>query len=350
MPAVLPSPSPASPRRAADAPAGGSASRVRALLADAAAHYSATLRASPRAVSYLRSRGIGGAVAAKFGLGYALPSWQGLSSVLRPYDRPTAQASGLLAQSADSPSARGGRLFDRFRDRIMFPIRDLSGSVVGFGGRCLDGSDPKYMNSPEGELFSKRDLLYGLFEAHASIRNSGRAVVVEGYLDVLTLVQAGFEPVVATLGTACSASHVAQLAGMCQEVVFCFDGDSAGLRAAERAFLTALPFLDSCSFRFLLLPGSHDPDSFVREQGGDAFVKLLDDALSVDEFGLLLAGSGCDLSVLEDRSRLVVRLGAFWRACADAGVRGRFLAHAVDVSGLPETDVLELWEVGADVR
>lgn len=343
MSAVLPSPSPAATRRAADAPALGSASRVRALLADAAAHYSAALRASPRAVSYLRSRGIGGAVAARFGLGYALPSWQGLSSVLRPYDRPTAQASGLLVQSADSPSARGGRLFDRFRDRVMFPIRDLSGSVVGFGGRCLDGSDPKYMNSPESELFKKRDLLYGLFEADASIRSAGRAVVVEGYLDVLTLAQAGFESVVATLGTACSASHVSQLAGMCREVVFCFDGDPAGLRAAEKAFLTVLPSLGSCSFRFMLLPGPHDPDSLVREQGLDSFLTLLDGSLSVSDFAFVLAASGCDLGSAEGRARLAHRLGEFWRVCPDEQVQGAFLEKAADVLGLPALDVLGLW-------
>ncbi|UNK04272.1 toprim domain-containing protein (plasmid) [Ralstonia insidiosa] len=184
-------------------------SRVRALLDDAAAHYRATLREAPRAVAYLRKRGITGAGAARYGIGFAAPGWHELDAILAQHDLATIEASGLqVFKDGEQP-----RRFDRFRDRIMFPIRDVSGQIRGFGGRILVESDtaPKYMNSPEGPTFKKRELLYGLYEAQAAIEAEDMALVVEGYLDVVSLAQAGFLPVVGSLGTACTADQIGAL-------------------------------------------------------------------------------------------------------------------------------------------
>ncbi len=180
---------------------------VHSLLADAAAHYQRSLRSSRAAVAYLNSRGISGRIASRFGVGYAPTAWAGLAPVLFDYDASTVQASGLQV-SKPGPTSRP---FDRFRDRIMFPVRDLSGAVTGFGGRVLkdvpDSVQPKYLNSPEGPCFQKRDLLYGLFEAQDAIRQEGVAFVVEGFLDVLSMSQAGILPTVATMGSAFTPDH-----------------------------------------------------------------------------------------------------------------------------------------------
>ncbi|MEO5845908.1 MAG: DNA primase, partial [Caldimonas sp.] len=188
------------------------------VLARAAEGYRRQLKSSDRAISYLKSRGLSGEVAARFGLGYASDGWRGLASVFSSYDDPLLEESGLVIASADEARAdeapdtgAGKKRYDRFRDRIMFPIRSVQGSVIGFGGRVLDRGEPKYLNSPETPVFSKGRELYGLFEARTAIRQRGHALVVEGYMDVVALAQAGFENAVATLGTACTAEHVQKL-------------------------------------------------------------------------------------------------------------------------------------------
>jgi DNA primase catalytic core len=248
------------------------------VLARAAAGYRRQLKASERAVAYLKGRGLSGEIAARFGLGYATDSWRGLASVFPNYDDPSLEESGLVIAQGDeggrneSDGPPSGKRYDRFRDRIMFPIRSVQGSVIGFGGRVLDRGEPKYLNSPETPVFSKGRELYGLFEARTAIRQRGYALVVEGYMDVVALAQAGFENAVATLGTACTAEHVHKLAKFTDAIVFSFDGDAAGRRAAARALEASLPHAgDTRTFRFLFLPPEHDPDSFVRELGAPAF-------------------------------------------------------------------------------
>ncbi|HSQ72432.1 MAG TPA: DNA primase, partial [Rubrivivax sp.] len=214
-----------------------------AVLTRAAEYYRGQLRAHPRAIAYLKQRGLTGAVAARFGLGYAPPGWRTLAGVFPDYDDPALEEAGLVRQREAEDDAPGGQHGDRtdhgrydwFRDRIMFPIRGVAGEVIGFGGRVLDDSKPKYINSPETPVFSKGRELYGLFEARQALREKGCALVVEGYMDVVALAQAGFPNAVATLGTACTAEHVQKLFRFTDTVVFSFDGDAAGRRAAARA-------------------------------------------------------------------------------------------------------------------
>ena len=238
------------------------------VLARAADGYRRQLKASDRAIAYLKGRGLSGEVAARFGLGYASDGWRGLASVFPSYDDPLLEESGLViaqpdeARPGDVAEAPSGKRYDRFRDRIMFPIRSVQGAVIGFGGRVLDRGEPKYLNSPETPVFSKGRELYGLFEARTAIRQRGHALVVEGYMDVVALAQAGFENAVATLGTACTAEHVQKLVRFTDSVVFSFDGDAAGRRAAGRALEASLAHaVDTRTFRFLFLPAEHDPDS-----------------------------------------------------------------------------------------
>ncbi len=212
------------------------------VLGRAAAFYRAQLKASPEAIAYLKRRGLTGAVAARFGLGYAPPGWKTLAGVFPSYDDPLLEEAGLVrrreadGEPADEAPDRGR--YDWFRHRVMFPIRGSDGQVIGFGGRVLDDSKPKYMNSPETAVFSKGRELYGLFEARQALRDQGFVLVVEGYMDVVALAQWGFGNAVATLGTACTAEHVQKLFRHTDHVVFSFDGDAAGRRAACRPSTT----------------------------------------------------------------------------------------------------------------
>ncbi|MDQ6684411.1 MAG: DNA primase, partial [Pseudomonadota bacterium] len=252
------------------------------VLAKAALHFRKQLKASPRAIAYLKSRGLDGEIAARFELGYAPEGWRALASVFPSYDDPLLQESGLVIEAAedraDGPGDPGAakKRYDRFRDRVMFPIRSVAGDVIAFGGRVLDSGEPKYLNSPETAVFVKGRELYGLFEARTALRQRGYALVVEGYMDVVALAQSGFGNAVATLGTACTAEHVKKLMRFTDAVVFSFDGDAAGRRAAGRALEAALPHAtDTRSFRFLFLPPEHDPDSYVRDLGAEAFERAI---------------------------------------------------------------------------
>jgi DNA primase len=184
-------------------------------------------------VAYLKKRGLTGAIAARFGMGYAAEGWRTLAGVFPHYEDPLLSECGLVIVSGDDAEAQ--KRYDRFRDRIMFPIRSVRGEVVGFGGRVLDVGEPKYLNSPETPVFHKGQELYGLFEARQGLRAKGYALVVEGYMDVVALAQWGYPNAVATLGTACTAEHVAKLFRFTESVIFSFDGDAAGRRAAGRA-------------------------------------------------------------------------------------------------------------------
>ncbi len=274
------------------------------VLSKAEAHYRRTLKASPRAIDYLKRRGLTGTIAARFGLGYAPEGWRGLASVFPNYDDPLLVEAGLVIVQGDDPADQ--KRYDRFRDRIMFPIRSVRGEVIGFGGRVLDSGEPKYLNSPETPVFHKGQELYGLFEARQAIRERGHVLVVEGYMDVVALAQSGFGNAVATLGTACTAEHVAKLFRFTDSVVFSFDGDSAGRRAAARALEAALPHAtDMRTIRFLFLPPEHDPDSYVREIGPDAFEQALSQAVPLSVQLVHHAATDCDLDTAEGRSRML---------------------------------------------
>ena len=202
-----------------------------------------------------------------------------------------------------------GKRYDRFRERIMFPIRNPRGQVIGFGGRVLGQGEPKYLNSPEGPLFSKGHELYGLFEAREGIRTSGRVLVVEGYMDVVMLHQHGCHYAVATLGTATTAMHLGKLLRLADRVVFSFDGDAAGRRAAWRALENALPLLsDTKQLDFLFLPPEHDPDSFVRAEGLEAFEACVRDALPLSSFLLKELAQRADITTPEGRARMQAEL------------------------------------------
>lgn len=256
-------------------------SQHQRILDTAHAHYQNSLKASPAAISYLKKRGLSGQVAARFGLGWTGGDRRGLASVFPNYEDPLLVESGLVIEADD------GRRYDRFRERIMFPIRNTRGNIIGFGGRLIAQGEPKYLNSPETALFSKGRELYGLWEARTAVRTENCVVVVEGYMDVVGLAQQGVENAVATLGTATTPEHVQKLLRLSNKVVFSFDGDKAGRRAAWRALQVCLPLLrDDASIRFLFLPQEHDPDSYVREFGAEAFRAALAEADPLSRFML----------------------------------------------------------------
>jgi len=249
-------------------------------LQQAANYYKTELKKSPRAIDYLKARGLSGQVAAKFQIGYAPAGWQNLQTVFPQYDAEPLETAGLVVQNEQ------GRRYDRFRDRIMFPIHNQKGEVIGFGGRVINPEDsPKYYNSPETPVFQKGHELYGLFMARRAIRDAGRVLVVEGYMDVVALAQYDIEYAVAALGTATTPFHIAKLMRQTDEIVFSFDGDKAGRTAAWRAVMNALPAIkDGVKLRFLFLPAEHDPDSFVREFGKEAFEAEMDKAMPLSQY------------------------------------------------------------------
>ena len=252
---------------------------LSALLLTAAQFYRAALKESPRAIEYLKSRGLTGAIASRFGIGYAPDDWQPLAGTFSDYQNRALETAGLVI------TGEGGKRYDRFRDRIMFPIHDTRGRVIGFGGRVLDAGEPKYLNSPETPVFAKGRELYGLLQARQALRTADKVVVVEGYMDVVALAQHGVEYAVATLGTSTTPLHAQKLFRLTDTVVFCFDGDEAGRRAAWRALENALPVLtDGKQARFLFLPEGEDPDDAIRRRGREAFEALVDSAIPLSEF------------------------------------------------------------------
>lgn len=309
------------------------------VLAKASEHYRAQLKASPRAVEYLKGRGLSGAVAARFGLGYAQDSWRGLASVFARYDDPLLEECGLVIAKGDESEGDGKR-YDRFRDRIMFPIRSVQGDVIGFGGRVLDRGEPKYLNSPETPVFSKGRELYGLHEARAALRKHGFALVVEGYMDVVALAQLGFPNAVATLGTACTAEHVQKLFRFTDSIVFSFDGDAAGRRAAGRALEASLPLVsDTRSVRFLFLPPEHDPDSFVRERGAEAFETCVATAVPLSRQLVAAASEECELETVEGRARMLANAKPLWTALPEGVLKRQLL---VELAAVGQDDVEQL--------
>ena len=334
-------------------------STLTEVLAKAAEAYRKQLKLSPRAIDYLKGRGLSGEVAAQFGLGYAPDGWRSLASVFPSYDDPLLEESGMvIAKDAEDTGAAGGpnplggsadvsggrgapsKRYDRFRDRIMFPIRSVQGDVIGFGGRVLDRGEPKYLNSPETPVFSKGRELYGLFEGRAAVRQRGYALVVEGYMDVVALAQSGFGNAVATLGTACTPDHLQKLLRFTDSVVFSFDGDKAGRRAADRALEASLPHAsDTRTIRFLFLPAEHDPDSYVREFGALAFEQCIAQAVPLSRQLIEAAGEGCDLSAAEGRAHMLANAKPLWAALPDGALKRQLL---VDLAAAGRDDADQL--------
>lgn len=313
------------------------------VLAKAAEHYRKQLKASPRAIDYLKRRGLTGQVAARFGLGYAPEGWRGLASVFPRYDDPLLAESGLVIVQGEDDGEQ--RRYDRFRDRVMFPIRSVQGEVIGFGGRVLDQGEPKYLNSPETPVFVKGRELYGLYEARQALRQKGYVLVVEGYMDVVALAQWGFANAVATLGTACTADHVQKLFRFTESVVFSFDGDAAGRRAAGRALEAALPHAsDTRTVRFLFLPPEHDPDSYVREFGAEAFERCVAEAVPLSRQLLETVQEGCDLATPEGRARATSRARPLWQALPEGAFRHQMLGEIARLCGMGDEELLSLWQ------
>ncbi len=316
------------------------------VLEKAAHAYAKHLKASPRAVAYLKGRGLSGEIARTFGLGYAPEGWRSLASVFPDYADPLLVESGMVITHEDEKGQDGeAKRYDRFRDRIMFPIRNVKGEYIGFGGRVLDKGEPKYLNSPETPVFSKGRELYGLFEARTAIRVAGYALVTEGYMDVVALAQLGFANAVATLGTACTPDHVQKLFRFTDAVVFSFDGDAAGRRAARKALDAALPLAtDTRSVKFLFLPAEHDPDSFIRENGEAAFAQCVKDAVPLSRFLIEAAGADCDLSSAEGRARMASQARPLWSALPDGALKQQLLGELANGTGIGIQDLLQLWQ------
>ncbi|MBC7700165.1 DNA primase [Aquabacterium sp.] len=296
------------------------------VMAKATQHWRQQLKNTPRAVAYLKARGLTGEIAARFGMGYSPDNWRGLASVYPKYDDPLLVEAGLVITPDDGETRTDGeaKRYDRFRDRIMFPIRNPQGEVIGFGGRVLDKGEPKYLNSPETPVFIKGRELYGLYEGRSALRTKGYALVTEGYMDVVALAQWGFGNAVATLGTACSAEHVQKLFRFTEQVVFSFDGDGAGRRAAGRALEASLPFAsDTRRISFLFLPAEHDPDSYIREFGPEAFEACVQQAVPLSRQLLEHAKGDCDLNTAEGRARLQAQALPLIGQLPDGALRGQ---------------------------
>ena len=263
--------------------------------------YRAELKKTPQAIEYLKGRGLTGEIAARFRIGYAPDDWQGLKQTFPDYEHASLVEAGLVI-------ANEGKRYDRFRHRIMFPILNARGAVIGFGGRVMKAEDtPKYLNSPETPLFEKGREVYGLVQARDAMRAAGRVLVVEGYMDVVALAQFDVGYAVATLGTATTPVHVSKLLRLTDELVFSFDGDSAGRKAAWRALEVSLPLAtDSKPIRFLFLPAEHDPDSYIRAHGKEGFEQLVSEAPTLSEFLIAELRSQHDLNTAEGRAGFLV--------------------------------------------
>ena len=277
---------------------------IYSLLEKSSEFYQQQLRehsSAQKATTYLKARGLSGSVTKQFGIGYAPPGWDNLHKQLAKTDEDIK----LLTESGMLIEKDKGGCYDRFRDRIIFPIRDSRGRVVAFGGRVFGDEKPKYLNSPETPVFHKNRELYGLYEARQANRHLSKIIVVEGYMDVVALAQHGISYATATLGTATSEAHLEKIFRLVDEVIFCFDGDKAGRKAADRALENALSLMqDGRQARFLFLPDGEDPDSLVRSQGQQHFQQLVDSALPLSDFLFQSVSGGIDLETMDGRARL----------------------------------------------
>jgi DNA primase len=318
-------------------------------MSQACDYYRAQLRGATDAVDYLKNRGLTGEIAARFGIGYAPGGWDNLRSVFPDYQMVALAESGLVIDRSDEDGANRKR-YDRFRERIMFPIRNTKGQVIAFGGRVLGDGEPKYLNSPETPLFSKGFELYGLFEARQAIRDAGYVLVTEGYMDVVALAQMGFPQAVATLGTACTATHVQKLLRQTDNVIFSFDGDKAGRRAARRALEASLPHVsDNKTIKFLFLPAEHDPDSYIRAYSAEAFEEQVRLAMPLSQFLLKEVAGEHDLSTPEGRARTQFDAKTLLQAMTPSALRLQIVRGLASLTQTTPAEIEALFELAKPV-
>ena len=308
-------------------------------------YYREQLKVAPRAIEYLKGRGLSGEIAARFGVGYAPDAWQNLAAAFPDYQAESMTQTGLVISNDE------GKRYDRFRDRIMFPIINVRGQCIGFGGRVLDKGEPKYLNSPETALFEKGHELYGLFQAQKSIRNLQRVLVVEGYMDVVALAQHGVDYAVATLGTATTSYHIQKLLRLTEHIIFSFDGDKAGQKAAWRALENALPFLqDGKRISFLFLPVEHDPDSFIREFGQAEFEQRVQEAMPLSGYLLREISADLDLRAPEGRNQLLQYAKPLLTAIVAPATALLLRKEVAALAGVSQAELEALYEVSPVAR
>lgn len=306
----------------------------------AAQYYKEQLKRSPKAIDYLKQRGLTGEIAARFGMGYAPEGWQNLKAALPDYDSAAPRAAGLVKESEE------GRRYDLFRDRIMIPIINQKGEIIAFGGRVIGAGEPKYLNSPETPLFEKGRELFGLPQARQALRETNVAVVVEGYMDVIALAQHGVGNALATLGTATTTTHVQKLLRQVDRIVFCFDGDNAGRKAAWRALENALEALaDNKSIGFVFLPDPEDPDSFVRSQGKAAFERRIKEAMPLSDFMLRELAQRCDLTSSEGKAKLIYEAKPLLHKLPTPLLRVQLVKRLAEASGFAQAEVERLCDL-----
>jgi DNA primase len=315
------------------------ATDLYAVMEKAMEFYRAELKKSPRAIEYLKGRGLSGEIAARFRIGYAPDGWQGLQEVFPSYEDKSLVECGLVIENE-------GKRYDRFRDRVMFPIFSARGAVIGFGGRVIGQGEPKYLNSPETSLFEKGREIYGLGHATEAIRTAGRVIVVEGYMDVVGLAQHGVEYAVATLGTATTPVHIQKLLKRADEIVFCFDGDDAGRKAAWRALEVSLPLAtDHQPMRFMFLPQGEDPDTYIRQHGKEAFEARLREAEMLSEYLIGRLRSQSDLRSAEGRAQFVSAAKPHLQKVAAPGLKLQLTKELGRLAGLSQEEAEKLLEL-----
>ena len=314
------------------------------VMREATQFYREQLKQSEKAVEYLKKRGLSGETAAHFAIGYAPDGWQNLATVFSDYQSEAAEnpliQTGLVIATDD------GKQYDRFRDRVMFPILSYKGKIIGFGGRVLEQGEPKYLNSPETPIFAKGHELYNLFSARRAIREAGCVLVVEGYMDVVALYQHGVAYAVAALGTATTAFQIQKLLRQTDDVVFCFDGDVAGNKAAWRAMENSLPYLvDGKNLNFLFLPEGEDPDSYINQFGKEAFEVLIKQAIPLSVFlfnGLL---KEIDVQTSEGRTKLVKDAKPLLKQVTAPVMALMLLKRLAELSGISQSELEGLLQI-----
>jgi len=316
---------------------------LTAVMEGAMDFYRGELKKSPRAIEYLKGRGLTGEIAARYRIGYAPDGWQNLEKVF-DYSDSSLVECGLVIENE-------GKRYDRFRDRVMFPILNARAAVIGFGGRILDKGEPKYLNSPETPLFEKGRELYGLPQARDAIRAAGRVLVVEGYMDVVALAQFGVGYAVATLGTATTPVHVSKLLRLADELVFCFDGDAAGRKAAWRALEVSLPLApDHKPIRFLFLPDGEDPDTYIRKHGKEAFEARVREAETLSQFLLAQLRTDNDLATPEGRARLVAVAKPLLQKVTAPALRVQLVNEIAQIARITDVEAGGLLELPRPAR
>ena len=302
-------------------------------------YYAHELKHSPhknKAVSYLKQRGLSGSIAKKFGLGYAPPGWDNLLTTLKNNNKnlETALTAGLIIEKDKS------RYYDRFRDRIIFPILDSRGRIIAFGGRVMGNDKPKYLNSPETPVFRKNEELYGLYECKQSSGKLDKFLIVEGYMDVIALAQNEIHYAIATLGTATNQNHLEKLFRLAPEIIFCFDGDKAGLKAANRAMEISLPCMkDGRQIKFLFLPEGEDPDSMVRQEGRELFEHRISQSQTLTGYFFEFLSEQVDIKTIDGKARLTTLAAPYIKMLPTGVIQQLMINQLAEMANL-EVDIL----------